>query len=145
MLFSISKIKQQLIYQYEKDKKVYKQMLKDKNNKPVCINKEYIANIQNLLHYQTMIELRAKHVVKVLKNYIAENIAAKTFIDGLFECEFDENVIKQTLTEEKFVRFAIKASLVNRILGLEYDTAGQVKLRIYSFILNYNKLKKELA
>ena len=89
---------------------------------------------------QAAFDQHTSFIAAVLREYIANQIG-----DFCFNRTFSDAVVRSVLKDREFVAMLIKANLINRAAKLDRHTKGQVKLRIYIAIINFDDYKKEQA
>ena len=128
------------------DLKQHLDLLKRKDEKD-------IKDVEGRLKGKTKLNKRFNHRVKdvrvamasheffiadVLKDYL-DNILA----EWLFKKPFSLPMVVSVLQDEEFLAFLISSHLVKRTVNLNYSSRGEVKLRVYTAILNYDSYKKQ--
>ena len=80
---------------------------------------------------------RENLITETLKEYI-DNALGEFF----FGQPFSEAVVRSVLRDREFIATLITANLAARVGNLRYESKGQVKLRVYAAILNFDDYKK---
>ncbi|WP_428047164.1 hypothetical protein [Candidatus Proelusimicrobium excrementi] len=73
----------------------------------------------------------------VLKAYLDNHL-----VEAVFAKPFSQAVVISVLKDEEFIAFLIQSKLIRRVIKLNYDTKGEIKLRLYSAILCFDDYKK---
>lgn len=80
---------------------------------------------------------RIYFIAEVMQDYL-DNIVVRE----MFERDFSKAQVVSVLQDEEFVAFLIASNLIRRVIDMNCDTRGEVKLRLYVAILNYDSFAK---
>ena len=75
---------------------------------------------------------------QILKRYVDNYLGVE-----LFERPFSQAVVISILQDKEFIAFLFETNLIRRVIDLNDNTNGQIKLRIYLAILIYDDYKKQ--
>lgn len=117
----------------------------------VC--KEDIPFLNEVKRAVEVLHPKAHHIATVLKEFVdispVEPMVTELrecldipFFDLIVDKELKFEEILQAFHDIDFYKFLVTANLSRRMEILFKETPGQVKLRIYYAILNYNEYKK---
>ena len=77
------------------------------------------------------------HIADILRDYLDNSIGE--FFMGQ---PFSQAIVLSVLQDEEFVALLIENNLIKRVVNLDYDSKGELKIRIYLAILNFDEYKK---
>lgn len=80
------------------------------------------------------------YISTVLREFIDNPV-----VEFIFGRPFSEALVRSVLLDKEFVAMLMCNSLLRRTLNLGRTSAGQLKLRVYISILNFDRYKKDKA
>lgn len=124
---------------------VHLEKLKIKDTKAIKISKMRLYENTDQEFYKKAVNIfdafkctSTLHVANVLEEYINN-----TLCEFLFKRKFNKAESLSLLSDLDFIAFLIQTNLLQRVVNLNYETKGEVKLRIYCAMINYSECLKE--
>ncbi len=96
-------------------------------------DREFVVKV---FYLYDIFKTEAYHITKVLKEYLDNEV-----YELWFGAPFNEAQVYNALIDVRFVGMLMCDNLLRRTIKLEKASSGQLKLRVYIAILNYDRYK----
>lgn len=128
-----TELREHLKYLKKKDEIAIKKVESRINNNSE-FNRKFFRRVDDI--YEAF-KLQIPNIANVLKEYIDSPIG-----EAIFGVPFSNSLVYSVLMDQQFVAMLMCNSLLKRTANLSSESEGQLKLRVYIAILNYDRYKK---
>ena len=131
--FRFEEFKKYIEAQKKRDVKVFKRV-EERYNSSLLEDKAFCKKASDVC---ASLSSYAFNMSQILKAAV-DNFWGEVYFDK----KFNQAVVIGVLKDEEFIAFLIQACLIRRISKLNYDSKGDLKLRLYWAILCFDEYKK---
>ena len=128
-----TELREHLKYLKKKDEIAIKKVESRINNSS-RFNRKFFRKVDDI--YEAF-KLQIPSIANILKEYIDNPV-----VETIFNVPFSDSLVYSVLMEQQFVAMLMCNSLLKRTANLSRESEGQLKLRVYIAILNYDRYKK---
>lgn len=88
------------------------------------------------------IEERTEEITLIFKKYFS-GLFCGILCKKAFGKFFRKRYVRECLTDIRFVAFLVQSNLIRRVINLDYDSKGEIKLRLFWAMLCFLEYQKK--